>query len=242
MERKNGRTRSTRKDYHEATVRTKAPIHLPGCFVTHVCCFHHHHARGLYTRETTLAGLPEPRNLVCYRLPGIELQLTTSVSLVIPGYTHTKSVTSSLICFLWPSHSRSSCRSESRSCSASAYFFSSVLVSFLSVSALFASWRDEARVPKLVTPCGLLSKYSLQLLLPLHQRSMRLLGIRAMSHHTTRVTHQYLILAVTESIGDGDKYTARIWTELEDGSTRDDTTSVTGILVRTDYVMDNAKV
>jgi hypothetical protein len=47
---------------------------------------------------------------------------------------------------------------------------------------------------------------------------------------------------VTESIGDGDKYTARIWTELEDGSTRDDTTSVTGILVRTDYVMDNAKV
>lgn len=44
------------------------------------------------------------------------------------------------------------------------------------------------------------------------------------------------------SVAEGDKYTARIWTELEDGSTREDNTSVTGILVRTDYVTDNAKV
>jgi hypothetical protein len=46
----------------------------------------------------------------------------------------------------------------------------------------------------------------------------------------------------TGSIVDGDKYTARIWTEFEDVSIRDDTTSATGILVRTDYVTGNAKV
>jgi hypothetical protein len=46
----------------------------------------------------------------------------------------------------------------------------------------------------------------------------------------------------TGSVADDDKYTARIWTELEGGSIREDSTSVTGILVRTDYVMANAKV
>jgi hypothetical protein len=46
----------------------------------------------------------------------------------------------------------------------------------------------------------------------------------------------------TGSVEDDDKYTARIWTELEGGSTREDNTSVTGILVRTDYVTANAKL
>jgi hypothetical protein len=195
MERKNGRTRSPCKDHHEIAVRTKALVHLPGCFVAHIYCFHYHRARGLLTRESALADLPEPRDLVCYIFPRIDLQLIISVSLVTPGYTHMKPVTSSPICFSWPFHSRSSCRSESRSCSDCAYFFSSVSVSFLSVSVSFESWRDEVLVPRLVIPYGLLSKCSLQLLLPLRQRSTRLLGIPATLHHTTRVTSRYDILA-----------------------------------------------
>jgi hypothetical protein len=154
MERKNGRTRSPCKDHHEIAVRTKALVHLPGCFVAHIYCFHYHRARGLLTRESALADLPEPRDLVCYIFPRIDLQLIISVSLVTPGYTHMKPVTSSPICFSWPFHSRSSCRSESRSCSDCAYFFSSVSVSFLSVSVSFESWRDEVLVPRLVIPYG----------------------------------------------------------------------------------------
>ena len=39
-----------------------------------------------------------------------------------------------------------------------------------------------------------------------------------------------------------DKYTARIWTELEDGVSREDNSSATGILVQTSFRTDNARV
>lgn len=44
------------------------------------------------------------------------------------------------------------------------------------------------------------------------------------------------------SVVEGDKYSARIWTELEDGMSREDNSSATGILVQTSFQTDNAKV